>query len=134
MTIITRAAEFCSSPKFERVFDNFARDHADAFIDATEAKDGDVEHKHEYGVAAYKELHDQYLKLFEEELSEFVESEGATIEEFFKECREIHDGQYTALFEEHNYAWFVNHLLACMDYKHFYGLMVNEARRLHHRK
>ncbi|KAG3034983.1 hypothetical protein PC120_g1121 [Phytophthora cactorum] len=127
MTIITRAAEFCSSPKFERVFDNFARDHADAFIDATEAKDGDVEHKHEY-----KELHDQYLKLFEEELSEFVESEGATIEEFFKECREIHDGQYTALFEEHNYAWFVNHLLACMDYKHFYGLMVNEARRLHH--
>ncbi|KAF4128028.1 The ARF-like 2 binding protein BART [Phytophthora infestans] len=107
MTIITRAAEFCSSPKFERVFDNFAR---------------------------YKELHDQYLKLFEEELSEFVESEGATIEEFFKECREIHDGQYTALFEEHSYAWFVDHLLACMDYKHFYGLMVNEARRLHHRK
>jgi hypothetical protein len=111
----------------------------------------------------YKELHDQYLKLFEEELSgtslraeagvavakvftkvfvacwirccsEFVESEGATIEEFFKECREIHDGQYTALFEEHTYAWFVDHLLACMDYKHFYGLMVNEARRLHHRK
>ncbi|KUF92466.1 hypothetical protein AM588_10008567 [Phytophthora nicotianae] len=94
MTIITRAAEFCSSPKFERVFDNFARDHADAFIDATEAKDGDVEHKHE----------------------------------------EIRDGQFTALFEEHTYAWFVDHLLACMDYKHFYGLMVNEARRLHHRK
>lgn len=67
-------------------------------------------------------------------VADFVESEGATIDEFFKECREIHDGQYTALFEEHTYAWFVDHLLACMDYKHFYGLMVNEARRLHHRK
>ncbi|KAI9987144.1 hypothetical protein PInf_023019 [Phytophthora infestans] len=82
----------------------------------------------------YKELHDQYLKLFKDKLSEFVESEGATIEEFFKEYREIHDGQYTALFEEHSYAWFVDHLLVCMDYKHFYGLTVNEARQLHHRK
>jgi hypothetical protein len=64
----------------------------------------------------------------------FVESEGSTTEEFFTECREIFEGQYTALFEDHQYAWFVEHLLACMDYKHFYGLMVNEARRLHHRK
>ncbi|KAF4044526.1 The ARF-like 2 binding protein BART [Phytophthora infestans] len=85
-------------------------------------------------MSRYKELHDQYLKLFKDKLSEFVESEGATIEEFFKEYREIHDGQYTALFEEHSYAWFVDHLLVYMDYKHFYGLTVNEARQLHHRK
>ncbi|GLD95422.1 hypothetical protein PINS_up004066 [Pythium insidiosum] len=100
--IIQRAAEFCASPKFERVFDDFAR---------------------------YKDLHDKYLELFEAELSDFVESEGSTVDEFFRECRDIAEGNYTALFEEHKYAWFVEHLLACMDYKHFYGLMVNEARR-----
>lgn len=97
------------------------------------------------------------MKLFEEELSgtqgdntalrlsarsfadigrtytcaEFVESEGATTEEFFKECRDVYEGNYQALFEESEHAWFVEHLVACMDYKHFYGLMVNEARRLH---
>ncbi|GAB9472690.1 hypothetical protein Gpo141_00009863 [Globisporangium polare] len=124
--VVKRAAEFCSSAKFERVFDSFAREHADAFTDAVEAKDGDAEHKHEY-----KELHDRYLQLFEEGLSEFIESEGATIDEFFRECRGVVDGHYTALFEEHEHAWFVDRLLASMDYKHFYSLMVNEARRLH---
>lgn len=64
--VIKRAAEFCSSPKLERVFDNFSRlgwsidaswsfqntnhaplrEHADVFMDAVEAK-GEVEHKHE---------------------------------------------------------------------------------------
>ncbi|DAZ93687.1 TPA: hypothetical protein N0F65_008195 [Lagenidium giganteum] len=101
------------------------QEHADVFIDATECKDGDVEHKHEY-----KQLHDRYLELFEEALSDFVESEGSTVEEFFRECRDILDGNYTALFEEHKYGWFVDRLLACLEYKQFYGLMVNEARRI----
>lgn len=105
----------------------------------------------------YKLLHDKYLKLFEEELSgtigslysccshdvtyapatasaistDFIETEGATIDEFFRECRDIYESNYTALFDEHACHWFVEHLVACMDYKHFYGLMVNEARRSH---
>ncbi|KAE9309816.1 hypothetical protein PR003_g20420 [Phytophthora rubi] len=80
---------------------------------ATEVKSCDVEHKHKY-----EELHDQYLKLFEEELSgdkpHVVVEPGlrrvgsSTIDRFLKECREIHDGQYTALFEEHTYAWTTN--------------------------
>lgn len=63
--------------------------------------------------------------------ADFIESEGSSVEEFFRECRDIYEGNYTALFEENEYAWFVEHLMACMDYKHFYGIMVNEARRLH---
>uniref|UniRef100_K3X8Y9 Cilia- and flagella-associated protein 36 n=1 Tax=Globisporangium ultimum (strain ATCC 200006 / CBS 805.95 / DAOM BR144) TaxID=431595 RepID=K3X8Y9_GLOUD len=124
--IIERAAEHCVTSKFEHIFDNFARENAEVFMDAVEAKGGDVEHKHEY-----KELHDRYLRLFEEELSDFIESEGATIEEFFRECRDIMEGNYTALFsDEHQYKWFVEHLVASMDYNQFYALMVNEARRL----
>lgn len=53
------------------------------------------------------------------------------MDEFFRECRDIYEGNYTALFEESEYAWFVEHLVACMDCKHFYGLMVNETRRQH---
>ncbi|KAF1334094.1 Regulator of chromosome condensation, partial [Globisporangium splendens] len=95
-------------------------------MDAVEAKGGDVEHKHEY-----KELHDRYLRLFEEELSDFIEPEGATTEGFFRECRDIMEGNYTALFsDKHQYKWFVEHLVASMDYNQFYALMANEARRL----
>lgn len=65
---------------------------------------------------------------------DFVESEGVTIEEFFRECRGVVEGHFTALFEEHQYAWFVDRLLASLDYKHFYTLMVNEARSQRHRK
>ncbi|KAG9407106.1 hypothetical protein AC1031_001748 [Aphanomyces cochlioides] len=63
MSILERAAEYCASPAFERVFDEFAAEHAAAFEDAAESKTDDVEHKH-----AYKELHAEYLKLFEDRI------------------------------------------------------------------
>lgn len=62
--------------------------------------------------------------------TELIEEEGGTIEAFYEECNEAAAGDFTALFEEHRHAWFVQHLLASMEYKHFYGLMVNEARRI----
>ncbi|TYZ57821.1 hypothetical protein PybrP1_005541 [[Pythium] brassicae (nom. inval.)] len=123
--VIERAAIYCSSTKFERIFDDFAREHAETFLDALDAKGGDVEHKHEY-----KEIHDKYLRLFEEELSDFVESEGSTIDEFFRECRAVVNAKVTGYFDEHKYVWFVEHLLASMEYELFFSLMINEARRL----
>lgn len=59
----------------------------------------------------------------------FIESEGVTIDEFLRECRGVVDGHFTALFEEHEHARFIDHLLASMHYDHFYTIMVREARR-----
>lgn len=78
----------------------------------------------------YKEIHDKYLQLFEGELSDFVESEGSTINEFYRECRVVVNAKVTGYFDEHKYAWFVEHLLASMEYELFFSLMINEARRL----
>ena len=95
-------------------------------MDAAEAKVGeDVEHKHEY-----QACHEEYLSLFEEQIEGFIEKEDTTIEDFYAECQDAKEGAYTALFDVHEHAWFVQHLLASMEYKQFYGLMVNEARRL----
>ncbi|KAF0684691.1 Aste57867_23346 [Aphanomyces stellatus] len=121
MTILERAAKYCSSPAFERVFDEFATEHASAFADAAESKAGDdVEHKHEY-----KELHAEYLQLFEERIQGFLDQEEVSPKAFYAECEtaiEHKGGDYA------EYGWFVDRLLASMDYKLFYGLMVNEAR------
>ncbi|OQS00852.1 hypothetical protein ACHHYP_02235 [Achlya hypogyna] len=118
MSIIERAANYCASPAFERVFDEFAEEHAPAFFDA--ARSDDVEHKHEY-----KELHNAYLKLFEDRLSGFLEDEGGTVSDFYDACKDVME-QKGDLAE---YKWFLDRLHASMEYKLFYGLMVNEARQ-----
>ncbi|KDO20179.1 hypothetical protein SPRG_14527 [Saprolegnia parasitica CBS 223.65] len=118
MSILQRAADYCASPAFERVFEEFAEEHASAFFDSVDSDD--VEHKHEY-----KELHDAYLKIFEDRLQGFLEDEGGTTAQFYAACKDILDEK-----DDHGeYAWFVNRLLASMEYKLFYGLMRNEARQ-----
>jgi hypothetical protein len=69
----------------------------------------------------YKEIHQQYLALFEGKIEDFLESENCTTEGFYKECAEVQGGGHSS--------WFVDMLLGAIDYKYFYGLMLNEARR-----
>ncbi|OQR87810.1 hypothetical protein THRCLA_22906 [Thraustotheca clavata] len=118
MSIVKRAADYCASPAFERVFDEFADENARVFYEAVDSDD--VEHKHEY-----KELHDEYLKLFEDRLSGFLEDEGASIKEFYEACKDVVDQKG----EMAEYSWFLHRLFASMEYKLFYGLMLNEARQ-----
>ncbi|KAF0684692.1 Aste57867_23347 [Aphanomyces stellatus] len=54
---------------------------------------------------------------------EFIESDAggqSSTAEFYAECRDIADEKYTALFEEHKYAWFLARLVAVLDYHAFY--------------
>ncbi|CAN0040633.1 unnamed protein product, partial [Choristocarpus tenellus] len=39
------------------------------------------------------------------------------------------EDNYCALFEEGEYHWFVDSLLAATEYSHFYNTMLREARR-----
>ena len=58
----------------------------------------------------------------------FVKATGYTLEEFHTECKDALEDKYCALFEDHQYKFFVSMLLSVLDYDHFYGLMVNECR------
>ncbi|RHY30994.1 hypothetical protein DYB32_003855 [Aphanomyces invadans] len=54
----------------------------------------------------------------------FLDREDVTPKDFYAACEEAMDGKTSY----GDYKWFVDRLLASMDYKLFYGLMVNEAR------
>ena len=113
---IDKVIGFFSSPDLQGLLENFLSEKAGAFDDAVrtgEEKEGELEHKLEY-----KEIHEQYLKLFEGHLEGFLEKEGVSTEAFYKECADL---QETGAGK----SWFVDMLLSAMDYKYFFGLMVN---------
>ena len=54
---------------------------------------------------------------------------GCSSADFFAQCKDALNDRYCALFEEHEHHWFVDALLACLDYSHFFSLMVAECRK-----
>ena len=48
--------------------------------------------------------------------------------DFYKECRDISDGKFTVLFQEHEYKWFIDLLMEWLDYHEFYESMINHAK------
>jgi len=59
----------------------------------------------------------------------FLEEENASLIEFYDACKETMDKKKEDGEFQDEYSWFLERLLASMDYKLFYGLMMNEARR-----
>ena len=125
-SVIEDAAIFCSSDEFADAIDDFRSRKAQIFSSG-DAKLTDCEHSLEYTVA-FKE----YQTLVDSLLEDFVKSRSSSITEFYAECRDAMEGKFTALFEEHEYKWFVEMLLSWLDYDAFYSMMkeaANNARR-----
>lgn len=61
---------------------------------------------------------------------ECIEELNGSMEEFYMECRECVNEEYLALFEEHEYNWFVKYVLSMLEYEQFYAMMVEECRSL----
>ena len=80
----------------------------------------------------YHDCHCRYMKLFEKQLTWFIEQEGATLEEFYEECDTAFRGKSTTLFEDEDLGWFVDALLSSMDYAKFHELMWKRARGMQH--
>ena len=90
--------------------------------DAAEAKDDEtVEHKLEWS-----ELHQQFLGIFEEQISDFLDTRGVCRQTFYSQCEDAIEDRYTALFEEHMHHWFVDALLSSMSYEHFFSMMTRQ--------
>ena len=69
-------------------------------------------------------MFEKYLKVYEDSLTEYVQSLNCTIEEFYKEVRE-----YQAETEDPYIQLFIECLLASADYESFYKVMVKESRK-----
>ena len=72
----------------------------------------------------YYALFQKYLKVYEDSLTEYVQSLNCTIEEFYKEVRE-----YQSETADPYILLFIDCLLASADYESFYKVMVKESRK-----
>jgi len=59
--------DYCTSKKFEHIFEVFAKEHATLFLDNMEAAEKTDEHPIEF-----HEVYKKYLELFEEHIQNFI--------------------------------------------------------------
>ena len=123
-SVVEACIKWATESNIDAKFDEFARENAEIFAESAESKDDDPVHKLEY-----TQCHERFLEMFETQIEGFLEEQGISNETFFTECQQVMNDQFCALFEDHQHKWFVDMLLGMMEYNHFYGLMINEARR-----
>ena len=115
--LIRTVADYCWSHNFLDVFRKFFADHAEAFIGAPEMTGG--EHNLEY-----YGLFQQYLKVYEDTLTEYLMTLDHSIEEFYAEVREAQDESVDPYLRT-----FIDCLVASADYDSFYKVMVKEGKK-----
>jgi len=116
-SLIHEVASYCWSHNFLDVFHKFFRDYAEDFIDAPEICGGEHELK-------YYSLFTKYLKIYEDQLESYLKTLNCTIEEFYREVREVQDDGSDPYLNQ-----FIQCLLASADYESFYKVMYKEGRK-----
>lgn len=101
------------------VFKEFCVEHAHKFSDASKTISGEQN-------LEYYELFQRYLKLYENTLSDYIESLDVSIEEFYEQCADVKNDP---TITDKKLLHFVNYLLACTDYDSFYKIMVRAAKK-----
>ena len=96
--------------------------HREAFEECRGVEPADCEHRIEY-----QSMHEEYLSIFEKQITSFVRREDYTAVDFFDECRCALDGYGCSIFEEHGERWFVEALVAATDYVEWFRMMVKAA-------
>ena len=115
VSIVKKVEEyFYTSDDFAQIFEDFAVKNADKVDLSTD------ECKLEY-TEMYNEFHD----LYEGALSEFIEGQGYSVKDFYKEIRKAFDED-----ENSDVAVFAKIMMATCDFDVFVMLMREQARRL----
>lgn len=126
-SILNEVINYCSSNNFKNKINQFKNQYLNIFEDYIEMKTiEDEEHSLEC-----TEIFHKYQELIEELLEDYVLSTGSTIIEFYSECQSSLNNEFTILFEEHEHKWFVEALLAWLDYDVFFKEMVLAAKYSH---
>eukprot|EP00618_Florenciella_parvula_P033359 CAMPEP_0119537996 /NCGR_PEP_ID=MMETSP1344-20130328/50532_1 /TAXON_ID=236787 /ORGANISM="Florenciella parvula, Strain CCMP2471" /LENGTH=170 /DNA_ID=CAMNT_0007580715 /DNA_START=32 /DNA_END=540 /DNA_ORIENTATION=- len=128
--LLSQALTYCWSNEFLDVFRQYFRDHASDFR-GMKVGMGSSEHSLEQH-AVFQE----YLQLYEDRLSEYIESQlGGSSKEFYEELADAKDVQARDPEScDAGTALFIECLVASADYDSFYKVMVREAQKLEARE
>jgi len=103
------------------VFRKYFRDNAEPFIGYPPKRDMEsAEHTLEHW-----DLFQEYLKLYERTLSDWLDDQGVNQADFYDDVRHVQSTTSDPKVQE-----FVYCLLASCDYDSFYSVMVREASKL----
>lgn len=130
-SVVARAALWFGREKKKgklKLLTDFAEDNYHIFEDEVHNNGTNEEDGTGFSLE-YDECHKRFLRLFEEQLECFIEEEGFSMEDFEKDCEDVRNGKSLTLFEHENHSWFLEALLATLDYEKFHQTMVNAAKK-----
>lgn len=105
-------------PACAEVIDAFISENVDAFIGCEDTQVSGEDNKLEYWT-----VYQEFVKLFEAKLGEFLAEEDSTPAEFYRVCKAVSNSGN----DWGDDATFINLLVATSDYGAFLGLMKEEA-------
>ena len=81
-TLMDRVMAYCRTRDFLKTFEDYILNHLKFFKDAELDEGGEPEHRLEW-----YDIFQDYLKVFEGVMEEFIEREGGDFNAFYQECR-----------------------------------------------
>ena len=81
-TLMDRVMAYCRTRDFLKIFEDYILNHLKYFKDAELDEAGEPEHRLEW-----YDIFQDYLKVFEGVMEEFIEREGGDFNAFYQECR-----------------------------------------------
>jgi hypothetical protein len=118
---VDAAAKYLWSKNGQEAFQIFFQRHAPLFVDAPQVEQGGEQDLEFYA------LFQKYLKLYEDELSGYIETIDCSEEEFSEQLRAVKEDPN---IKDKKLVHFVNYLIGCTDYPAFYKMMVRAAKKL----
>lgn len=117
--LIGKVADHFFTDEFQAVIDGFISEHCRTFYGCLDAQVEGEDNKLEYW-AVYQE----FVKLFEAKLDEFLKAESSSSSEFYSLCKAVSNSGN----DWGEDATFINLLVATSDYESFLRLMKEEAQ------
>jgi hypothetical protein len=119
--LVDAAAKYCWGKNGQDVFKAYFDRHAPLFVDAPlkeNAGEQDLE---------YYALFQEYLQVYESTIGEYIESLGASVEDFYLQLQAVQEN--AAQVKDKKLVHFVNYMIGCTDYPAFYKMMVRAAKK-----
>lgn len=126
-TLLVRAMEFTNSDDFKGEMNRFVAANVRAWEDSADLQDTGEGSSHER-MEMWKAAHQDYLDLFEALMETFVRRDGSDLMQLMQDCRDALKNKYGWLFEDENYAGFVDWMKSVLDFEHFHQMMRTAAR------
>jgi hypothetical protein len=119
--LVDAAARHVWSKDGQEVFRSFCAKHAHEFVDAPKFEEQSEQN------LVYYDLFQKYLKLYENQLSDFIDQMDGTDREFYEQLQDV---QMDTDIKDKKLVKFVAYLVAATEYPAFYKLMYRAAKKI----